>query len=211
MKRLLLRLGVFGALVLVWGGPALAGVTASIMDTVGDARTVGVVRGSSFTARIDLDTDTDLVTAEVKIQDVLSSGYFTLESVTFLGDPNAGTGWSNDPLDKFDPSPMVILNSYNAGAHGLIGSLANDLENGTRMDLAEITVSVDANAAEGWQELRLMDMVFADTDWNEVANPSTVGYDVYIIPAPGALLLGAIGLGLVGWLKRKRLLLCSSS
>lgn len=44
-------------------------------------------------------------------------------------------------------------------------------------------------------------LVFSDSGWNDVAIDNLA---VSPIPAPGAILLGGIGIGLVGWLKRRR-------
>ncbi len=41
-------------------------------------------------------------------------------------------------------------------------------------------------------------------DTGDTVNPASADYDVTVVPVPAAVVLGGIGLGLVGWVKRRR-------
>jgi len=64
-------------------------------------------------------------------------------------------------------------------------------------ELKTFTVEV-----EGFSWVHFDTYGLADTDWK--ISPGS--HDVTYIPAPGAVLLGSVGIGIVGWLRRRRTL-----
>jgi len=186
-----------------WALPVFASVTATITDAYGDPNSVSVLPGSFFTVVVELDTTESLVSGQLMIQ-ADAPDVFTLESVSF-----DNVVWSNDPADVLDPTPQT-LNAGNSNTSGDIGTLAVDLVNGTGtgvIDFATIQVSVDENTLPATYTLDVVDSIFGNTDFEDIIGSSGVSYEVYVIPAPGAVVLGLIGLGVVGWLK-KRFLPC---
>ncbi len=199
MKRSLLYAVVLGVLTLP-GRTALADLSARITDEFG-LDSIAVMPGSFFDVIIELDTTESLVSGQVMIQ-ASAPDIFTLESVSF-----DGVIWSDDAGDVLDPTPQA-LNAANANTSDDVGTFAVDLVSGTGigiMDFVTIGVSIGAGAPllETFT-LNIVEPIFGNTNFEEVANV-TVGsaYQVNVIPAPGAVVLGMIGLGLIGRLKRR--------
>lgn len=172
-------------------------VSAELRDSVGDVTSTSVVAGSFFDVFVELTITGSPLTAgqfQIGSYDAVD-GLFTVNSVTF------GPGWSNDPNFTLNPAPQTLgaANSYRTSD---IGSIAEDLVigvgPGTRV-MATLQIGVSNAAVLGDYRLFVGSLNFGNLAFDPVQTESSEGgYRVSVIPAPGAALLGVIGLVLVG-------------
>ena len=197
-----LSYGVMFGLLMFWSGPALAGVSLAITDDLGDPGEVAVLPDSSFVVEVELDTTESLISGQLMIQ-ASASDIFTLDAISF-----DGLIWSTDPDDILDPTPEA-LTLANSNTSGDIGTLAVDVDNGTGvgiMDFVSIQVSVDESALEGLYTLQIVEPIFGDVPGDEVESSVGDPYEVTVIPLPAGLMLGLLGMGLVGWKRKRRVI-----
>lgn len=175
-------------------------VTATLVDAVGNTHQVIARPGASFSVSVELSTDVSLVSGQLKVREVTSpsaQGYLTLTGVTFADPPwdsaEALSFTSPDPLD----APGYISQE--------VGTFADDVVAGTgtgTFNFVTFDFSVSPTAMSGTYKLNLVDMIFGDANYNEAPAVAGADYEV-VVPAPGALALGVVGLGLVGWMRRR--------
>ncbi len=191
-------LGVFlGVVGGVWGFPTL-----TIVDTVGDPNSINTTAGTSFDVQVRINTDVSMTGLQLRVQETTASpsGLFQLNSVSF----NAPT-WSSDPGDQYVPALPDLMDgpSYKTD---YIADIAGDLVNGTgtgTFSFATLNLTY-IGVLLGTYTLNLSDILYGDLNFDEFTDAvSGQDYVVTIIPAPGATLLGMIGLGCVGWLKKR--------
>jgi hypothetical protein len=120
---------------------------------------------------------------------ILISFAFDVTSVSLVGNDVGFTGGLDDS--------SVTLTAYNAMGNkiGQVYSTIN-LPAGD-YDLTPATISLPG--------MRYVAFNYTDTTYGFYSIDDLV-FDTCVIPAPGAILLGSIGVGLVGWLRRRRAL-----
>ena len=201
MKRALVSLSVF---VLLAGmqGTSSAGLTATIVNSADSSSLVALNGAGSFDVTVQLHANEPVTALQMRLQEITQgnspSGAFTLNSVTF-----ATPIWSaNGSGMEFNPAPqsLTAANSYGTDP---IGDLPTDENTGTATDFDFATLNITlSNSAQGDYYLNLVDIVYGDSDFNDQVGTAGDALHVQVVPAPGAVVLGMIGLGMVGWARR---------
>lgn len=201
-----IALGTVVAVVLLSGGVAWGDMTAILTDLANGSE-VWVQPGASFNVLIKIDTPESLVSGQLAIEASVSD-IFTLQSVTF-----DGVVWSDSVGDVLPETWQLpdVLSPRSVD----IGTLSVDAVNGTgtgEMTFVLLGFSIapsvlagstytlgfapDDNQGQGGPR-------FGNLSFGEV--PVTLGspYTVHVIPAPGAVVLGVLGLAPMARLRRR--------
>jgi len=180
--------------------PAMAAFTVRLTDAG------GTTNGGPFWAELKKDGNPFMYYKTFCVEDdryISLGGWYaaTIDSAIYYGDTQP------NPLEeKTQKLYSAYLNGYIGDVDKLqraIWQLEASQSNGIDIDGWLTSLGT---AVAGYQDVRVLNL------WSDEAHLYWIGdsYDkqsqLIRIPAPGAILLGGIGVGLVGWLRRRRTL-----
>ncbi len=202
------------ALALAVQQVATAGLTATIVDSVGGSPNSITVGGTyTWDIAIKLNTTDAMMGLQLRLKEITQgdspSGNFQLNSVTF-GNPNWDPSppayrWSTDAGNQVVPGSLPQTLAGPNYTSDLIGDLSADENNGTgtgEFYFATLNITLNNPVVGADYYLNLADIVYGDTNFDDYAGVAGTNYHVQVIPAPGAFVLGMIGLGMLGWVRR---------
>lgn len=151
----------------------------------------------NFTVELWIDTDVALSTASIFIRDLSMRGTATINSITWndaIWDPNSE--WPSYPGNE-------TLNAGNSYTSSEMHVDAYNFNSGTgtfRFLTLDITWAGQTGQA---LVLSLTDITVGDINFDNT--PATAeNFVISVVPAPGAAVLGGIGLCMAGWLQKRR-------
>jgi len=194
-KECRLSIAVGAVLVLILIQPALADVTNGTFDTDLSGWTVdpsnSVIPDSGAALFFQTSTDHSVLSQEFLI-DPLSLTLSLDVVMNVEGEGGAETDhFTAKLLDELDqPVAPISLEGYFARLDGGTAGTFSD------------TFNVPVSSLIGQEVTLILDLFHDDDDFETTAIVDNVS--VSVVPVPGAVVLGSLGLGLAGWRLRKR-------
>ncbi len=189
---------------------AAANPVVTILDSGHNAGPLVANPGDTFDIIIQIATDVALSAAQMYVTDTSNLGYLTVNSITWNTAVWDVSGATIPTPPGGNPPTYAINQVLNPSLD--IGTTASGYNSGTgTFDFATLNVTLDALTPPGQNlALQATGLVFADTGFNTIGSSTGAPFvvqtpgEAQVVPAPGAAMLGFIGLNMVGWIRRPR-------